>query len=277
MVMTLFGRRVHGKQQVANHPTLIPETPMVQALIFSTALSIVTGISEEIIFRGMIPAAIFHLTHSVPLALLGQAILFGAGHLSPAATGGENKVIGALQMAAGIWYGSFYLLAGGDVLPCIIAHILYDSHVLFETWMRANDQMDYTEKAVLQRLTKEDESRIRAIKKEVGSSLSAETLAFLRRFFYTFDYDHQGSLSKSDVRRAIAYAFARDAKQPTEDRVNDLFDRLIANRGEVVPHDLSQRLMLSEFLRMVLFIRANPSDEAPIDVLSQNTSPQHCE
>jgi Type II CAAX prenyl endopeptidase Rce1-like len=273
MVMALFGRRNHSQQQIANHPTLKPETPMTHALLFSTALSIATGICEEIIFRGMIPAAILYLTHSVLLALFGQAILFGVAHLSPGTTGGENKVIGSIQTLAGIWYGSFYLLAGGDILPCIVAHVLYDSHVLFETWMKANDQMDYTEEAVLQRLTKADENSIRKIKQEVGSSLSAETLAFLRRFFYTFDYDHLGSLSKSDVHRAIAYAFARDEAQPTEDRVNDLFDRLIAYREGILPDNLSQRLMLPEFLRMVLFIRGKPSEAAVEDVFSQNTTP----
>jgi hypothetical protein len=262
MVITLFGRRAFSQQknptEVAVHPTLKPETPMVHALLFSTALAIATGICEEITFRGMIPAAIFSLTHSVPCALFGQGILFGVGHLSPKATGGENKVVGLLQTASGIWYGSFYLLTGGDILPCIVAHVLYDSHVLMKTWMKANDQMDYTEEAVLQRLTKTDEEQIRKIKQEVGSGLSAETLAFLRRFFYTFDSDHKGSLSKSDVQRAVAYAFISGNQQPTEDRVNELFDRLIANREEGPPNDLSSRLMLPEFLRMVLFIRAHP-------------------
>jgi hypothetical protein len=262
MVMTLFGRRKHNhpptSHLIGGYQTLHAETPMLFALLFSTAIAIATGVSEEIIFRGLIPTAVVHLTHSIPLALIGQGILFGVGHQSPAATRGENKVISAMQTVSGTWYGVVYLLAGGDILPCIIAHALYDTHILMGTWMKINDQMDYTETAVLRRLTKMDEKEIRKIKLEVGSSLSAETLAFLRRFFYAFDYDHAGSLSRSDVQRAISYAFLRDTEQPTEERVNQLFDRLIGNRDEIATGDVASRLMLPEFLRMILFIRANP-------------------
>lgn len=263
MVMTLFGRRKHqhpiSSGPVGSHATLQVETPMPFALLLSTAIAIATGFSEEIIFRGFIPTAIVHITHSIPIALVGQGILFGIGHQSPAATRGENNVISAMQTVSGTWYGLVYLLAGGDILPCIVAHALYDTHILMETWMKINDQMDYTETAVLRRLTKTDEKQIRKIKLEVGSSLSAETLAFLRRFFYAFDYDHAGSLSRSDVQRAISYAFLRETEPPTEERVNQLFDRILANRDEIATGEMAGRLMLPEFLRMILFIRANPS------------------
>lgn len=263
MVMTLFGRRNHElsrtERDISDHPTLRPETPMMHALLCSTAIAVLTGLSEEIIFRGIIPSAIFQTVHSVPIALFGQAVLFGVGHQSSAATRGENRVIGTLQTVSGVWYGMVYLLAGGDILPAIIAHALYDLHVFMENWMQINDQMDYTEQAVLERLTKADANEVRRIKQEAGPNLSAETLAFLRRFFYAFDHDHAGSLSKSDVQRAISYACLQDAEPPTEDRVNDLFEKLIANRDETVQGDLVRRLMLPEFLRMILFIRENPS------------------
>lgn len=263
MVMTLFGRRNHElsrtERDISDHPTLRPETPMMHALLCSTAIAVLTGLSEEIIFRGIIPSAIFQTVHSVPIALFGQAVLFGVGHQSSAATRGENRVIGTLQTVSGVWYGMVYLLAGGDILPAIIAHALYDLHVFMENWMQINDQMDYTEQAVLERLTKADANEVRRIKQEAGPDFSAETLAFLRRFFYAFDHDHAGSLSKSDVQRAISYACLQDAEPPTEDRVNDLFEKLIANRDETVQGDLVRRLMLPEFLRMILFIRENPS------------------
>jgi len=232
---------------------------MMHALLCSTAIAVLTGLSEEIIFRGIIPSAIFQTVHSAPIALFGQAVLFGVGHQSSAATRGENRVIGTLQTVSGVWYGMVYLLAGGDILPAIIAHALYDLHVFMENWMQINDQMDYTEQAVLERLTKADANEVRRIKQEAGPDFSAETLAFLRRFFYAFDHDHAGSLSKSDVQRAISYACLQDAEPPTEDRVNDLFEKLIANRDETVQGDLVRRLMLPEFLRMILFIRENPS------------------
>lgn len=259
MVMTLFGRRDHeylrSERSIGDHPTLQPETPMMHALMFSSLIAVLTGISEEIVFRGLLPSAIMHGTHSVAAALFGQAMLFGIGHHSSEATRGENRVICSLQTASGVWYGMVYLLSGGDILPCIIGHALYDLHIFMETWMQINDQMDYTEEAVLQRMEIDDEKEIRALKQEAGSSLSVEMLIFLRRFFYSFDYERTGSLSRSDVQRAISYAFAQDEEQPTEDRVDDLFEKMLAKRGE--QGDTFDRLKLPEFLRMMLFIRTH--------------------
>lgn len=264
--MTLFGRRAHestgAEIEMTDSANIRPETPMMHALLFSTAIALLTGMSEEIIFRGMVPAAVFHQTESVIAALLFQAVLFGVGHQSPQASRGENNVVGKMQTASGLWYGLVYLLAGGDILPCIIAHAVYDLHIFMETWMQINDQMDYTEDAVLKRLTKADETEIRKIKQEAGPSLSVETLAFLRRFFYAFDRDRVGRLSKSDVQRAVTYAFQQDASQPSANRVDGLFQKLIAHREEAstkVRGEQEDRLRLSEFLRMILFLRANPS------------------
>jgi hypothetical protein len=266
MVMTLFGRRDHehpkSERYIGDHPNLHPETPMMHALLFSTVIAVLTGLSEEIVFRGMLPSAIMYGTHSVAAALVGQAVIFGLGHHSSAATRGENRVICSLQSLSGAWYGMVYLLAGGDILPAIIAHALYDVHVFMETWMQINDQMDYTEQAVLKRMIADDEKEIRALKKEAGSRLSVEMLVFLRRFFYAFDYDHVGSLSKSDVQRAISYAFHQDEEQPTEKRVNDLFDKILAKRDEAMQGDMAHRLKLPEFLRMMLFIRAHRKAQA---------------
>jgi len=258
MVMSLFGRREHDhKDNSVSYP---PETPMMHAMSLSIALAIITGFSEEIVFRGFLPLAIFHFAQSVPMTLIGQSLLFGLGHLSPQATLGENKVISGLQATNGLWYGLVYLAAGGDILPCIIAHALYDIHVFMETWMSINEQMDYTEAAVLERLSPDDEVEIRRIKEEAGPNLSTETLAHARRFFYAFDYEHRDSLSKSDVKRAVSYAFLHDHNQPSNERVSQLFDRMIKKRdlngSDAFSSNLQERLRLPEFLRLLFLLKA---------------------
>lgn len=258
MVMMLFGRREHDHSE-SSAQSYPPETPMLDALALSTALAIVTGLSEEVVFRGILPSTIFFLTQSVPVTLVGQAALFGVGHVSPHASLGENKVISGLQASTGLWHGLVYLMAGGDILPCIIAHVLYDMHVFFETWMKINDQMDWTESAVRKRLPLEDEIEIRRIKEEAGPSLSTETLAHARRFFFAFDYDHRGSLSLSDVKRAVSYAFLQDKVQPGEERVVDLFERMLQQRirdRRVTTRDVRDRLKLHEFLRLLFVLKA---------------------
>jgi membrane protease YdiL (CAAX protease family)/Ca2+-binding EF-hand superfamily protein len=256
MVMTLFGRREHEHKDGAASQT--PETPMMHALVLSTALALVTGVSEEIVFRGILPSVIFNFAQSVPVTLFGQAFLFGSCHLSQQSpSSGENKVVVGIQTTNGLWYGLVYLATGGDILPCIIAHALYDIHLFVETWMKINDQIDYTESSVLQMLNLDDEIEIRRIKREAGPALSTETLAHARRFFYAFDYEHRGSLSESDVKRAVSYAFLQGKVQPDEDRVADLFKRMLQERdGEFVEKSLRDRLRLSEFLKLLFLLKA---------------------
>ena len=263
MVMTLFGRREHTHgTDIDEHPILHAETPMFHVLFLAAGLAIITGLSEEFIFRCAIPAAIFHQTSSVLTALFGQAALFGIGHISSLAKTGENKVVASLQGATGVWHGLVYLMTGGDLLPCIIAHFVYDWHVFMETWMTTNSQMDYTNKAALTKLSQMEERELRKIKEEAGPSLTSQTLALARRFFYAFDYKHCSSLSKADVQRAITYAFLHDAKQPTEDRVSDLFDRILESREKdtdfVSTNDAGHRLVLPEFLRVLFLLKASP-------------------
>jgi membrane protease YdiL (CAAX protease family) len=257
MVMTLFGRREHEHKAGAVPQT--PETPMMHALVLSIALAMVTGVSEELVFRGILPSVFFNFAQSVPITLLGQAFLFGLSHLSPqSSSSGETKVVVGLQTTNGLWYGLVYLAAGGDILPCIIAHALYDIHVFVETWMKINDQIDYTESSVLQMLHPDDEVEIRRIRQEAGPNLSIETLAHARRFFYAFDYERRGSLSESDVKRAVSYAFLQGKVQPDEDRVADLFNRMLQERdGEFVEKSLQERLRLSEFLKLLFQLKAS--------------------
>lgn len=231
---------------------------MMHALVLSTALAMVTGVSEEIVFRGIFPSVIFNFAQSVPITLFVQAFLFGSGHLSPQSfSSGENKVVVGLQTTNGLWYGLVYLATGGDILPCIVAHALYDIHAFVETWVRINDQIDYTESSVLQMLHPDDVVEIRKIKREAGPSLSTETLAHARRFFYAFDYEHRGSLSESDVKRAVSFAFLQGKVQPDEDRVADLFKRMLQERdGESVEKSLQDRLGLSEFLKLLFLLKA---------------------
>ena len=83
-----------------------------------------TGCCEEIVFRGLIP----HLMKSTicqgntAVACIGQASLFALGHSSPKTSMQENKTVMSIQFLNGLWEGVLYLLVGGDIVPCIIAH-----------------------------------------------------------------------------------------------------------------------------------------------------------
>lgn len=254
----MFGRRIHNNENDAvDHPPTQPETPMIHTFLFSAAIAMLTGICEEVVFRGLTPASIFYYSHSFALAFFGQAFLFGLRHVSPKLSQAENKSGIALETTSGLWYGLLYILAGGDILPCIIAHALYDTHILMKTWMRTNDQMDYTDNAVLQQLTTTDKSELRKLKQEAGQGVPVETFAVLRRFFYAFDYERVGTLSKPDVQRAVCYAFINDVKKPDQDIVDEMFTNVLSAR---VHDDTTPRLRLPEFLRVIISLRANSID-----------------
>ena len=261
MVMTLFGRRRRQVRKGAlhAHPTLHRETELPEVVLAASGISLLAGLSEELVFRAAIPAAIVCLTQSTILALFVQALLFGHVHISPEAQRGENKVMCGLQTAHGLWLGVAYLAFNGDVLPCVVAHALYDLHVFVNTWLEVNNQMDYTDEAVLQRLTPWEAEQVGKIQQEAGPTLTAETLAFARRFFYAFDYEHRGSLSESDVQRAVSYAFLQDKVQPTQDRVSRLFGKILKKNGrETDDSDSRKRMELPEFLRLLFLLKANP-------------------
>lgn len=247
MVISLFGRR-----KTQEDPTA---TGTASVLLLAGAIALSTGISEEMVFREYLTKGIASLTHFMPLALVGQASLFALGHVSPKASSGENRIVGSLQFLNALWYSIVFTATGGDIVPCIIAHTLYDMHVLSETWTVINNQMDYTQEAFVSRLEKSEEEAIQRLQDEAGPSLSADTLNFARRFFYAFDYEQKGSLSLPDVQRAVTYAFMKDDIIPPPSQVESVFTKVLQNRKatEDAPSD---RMTVSEFLRVLFFLKS---------------------
>lgn len=272
MVVSLFGKRKnkHTKNGNAIGDTS-GTTSTSTVLVLSCLVAMCTAISEEVLFRGYLPTAIWSQSNSVLLALLGQASLFGLGHVHKNSTLIENKVVSGLQFVNGLWQGIVYLITG-DLLPCIIAHALYDMHVFVETWKQINDQMDWTALAVIKSLADNEEVEIRQLQKEIGTEkLSDETLAFCRRFFYAFDNEHRGSLSLRDVQRAITYAFLRDKIVPSEEQVRQAFFMVLENRG-AESEGPEQRLRLPDFLKLLLAFKAQAQAQAVTYI--QTTSPE---
>jgi membrane protease YdiL (CAAX protease family) len=235
MVVSLFGRR--------------GATTTLQVVVASLGMSLVTACAEETVFRGLLPAAIISATHSLPLAWTGQALLFGLGHYHKQSSNGENRIVVSLQALNGLLYGLVYYYGG---LPaCILTHTLYDMHVLVESWHSVNERIDYTETESNVVLTKREEEEILQIQEESGC-LTSEMLAFCRRFFYAFDYDRKGTLSLTDVQRAVSYAFLQDTVVPTQEQVHAMFDSMVSK----------DRLNLPQFLRLLFALRSQAYEQS---------------
>lgn len=304
LVMTVFGRRQEGDAETAGAPT----TTTAQAIGWGALLALVTAWSEEFVFRGMLQSGIYHWSlgsagssadvgASIFLAWAMQSIVFGlAGHTlvnhhlmmlssqmqqqgnGPAkhqqAANFKNieashRMIMELQTAQAAWLGAVYFMTGGDLLPCIVGHFLYNMHVLVKTWHGVNEQMDWTEAAqqsLSSFLSPEEVREMDELKKQAGKALTPEALEGCCRFFYAFDMERRRSLSLDDAQRAVSYAFFQDAHhlQPSQEAVSQAFARALKKRkrgenetpGAVQGTEESQRLNLPEFLRLLFQLRA---------------------
>jgi len=161
LVMTVFGRRQQGDAETAGAPT----TTTAQAIGWGALLALMTAWSEEFVFRGMMQSDIYHWSlgsagtsadvgASIFLAWAMQSIVFGlAGHTlvnhhlmmltSQMQQEGNNpakqqqaanfkniepshRMIMELQTAQAAWLGAVYFMTGGDLLPFIVGHFLYN-------------------------------------------------------------------------------------------------------------------------------------------------------
>lgn len=91
-------------------------------------LSINAGISEELVFRLAVPAALYGASGNAIVAVVGSLLLFGALHLYQGVTGiTASTVLGAVFF--------FTYVATGTILVPIVLHVLVDlrSFVLLPT------------------------------------------------------------------------------------------------------------------------------------------------
>jgi membrane protease YdiL (CAAX protease family) len=247
-----------------------------QVTAWSVLVTTLTAVSEEIVFRGYLSAAVMALTGSWAAAWLGPAALFGAGHAHAGSTFGENKIVTGFQTVNGLWYGLVYMCTG-SLVPGIMAHLLYDTHVLVAAWHDVNEQMDWTEAAYPTALSVGEQADITKIQTMSGDALTTETLNFCRRFFYAFDHDHVKSLSLVNVQQAVSYAFLQDKVAPSTDQVQDMFAMVLDERNDPRRHDdddpaadavtaqddlPADRLRLTEFLRLLFALRAQTYQKA---------------
>lgn len=273
LVVTLFGRRARrdkGSCAMNDPPfssSAVPTTSTTTALWHTLLLAGGTSATQETIFRWLIPALLFQFTHSVGMALVGQALLFGLYHVSPVSLQEkENQVLVAMQTVNGLVYAGLLVASGGSLWSCILAHMLYDLHVMTSSWHAVNDQIDWAQDHTdieKELLSSNDAKVLAALQEHSRGALTPENMQVLHRFFYAFDTDHQGYLSLQDVHKAISYSFWTMETEPSEAHVDSLFSAILAERPSdseagtgKQPEQPSDRLSWVEFVRLLVSLRA---------------------
>jgi len=104
-------------QSAAKASFLLPHG-LLESLIW-TAVAILSGVCEEIVYRGYLQRQLWSLIRSLPLAILLQAIIFAAAHIYQ---GWRPALI------TGVYGLSFGLLAAWrrSIVPGVFAHSLID-------------------------------------------------------------------------------------------------------------------------------------------------------
>lgn len=254
MCLTCFGRRNAPPDELLP-PQLkgktLPTTKPIEAFVPSLLMSAVTGFCEEAVFRRQVPAMLALLYGSgsgdILTPYLGQALLFGVGHLQPGNQPAENAVLLGLQTVNGLGFGLIYILSSGDIVSCMIAHCLYDTVTFFKTWKDANDQIDYADQMYLQPFSPDIDREVRRVLSQ--SKMDSQQFKKMKRLFYTFDFDKNKTLSLSEVRKGIAYMnLAKAGTPPPEAAIDAAFKATVQSREHDV--SLGPRLTFADFLRL---------------------------
>jgi hypothetical protein len=229
----------------------------------------------ESVFRRFVPAVIASSTGgNTLLAYLGQAVLFGLGHSNPKSPSGENAIVVGLQLFNGLGFGLLYLLSGGDLVPCVVAHALYDFVTFFGTWTSSNGQLEYAERMYAEPLAPEVEVQVQQLLSRASSGLPGrrgldpKLYRVVKRLFFVFDFDRNKTLSLSEVRKGVAYmALERAGTPPPTEQVDAMFRAAVQMREE--QDRLQQRsagagedrLSFPDFLRLYLSMLSRSSSD----------------
>jgi membrane protease YdiL (CAAX protease family) len=116
--------RMLGRSSAKSVASLLPQS-LLEILVW-IALSITAGICEELVFRGYLQRQLHALSGSVVVAVLVQALVFGAGH----GYQGWKQVV--VISVLGVLYGSLAAWRG-NVRVNVIAHAASD---IWEGWLR---------------------------------------------------------------------------------------------------------------------------------------------
>lgn len=101
---------------------ILPQTREELALYLP--LCAVAGVSEELVYRGVLFCALVGLLHNVPFAIAVAAIAFGLAH----ATQGAGSVAIIIGIGAAL---HALVLITGSLLPAVAVHIAYDATAAF--------------------------------------------------------------------------------------------------------------------------------------------------
>jgi len=183
-----------------------PKPLPLQAGVVSLALASLTGVVEEVTFRGQILPALANRVGGGSLAVgaVLSATLFAVLHTNPLSffKGGEatldNIVLLLLQIVNGGMFCVAFLLTGQNLAVPIVAHAIYDFYTFYKTHLvDVAGQMAYAQES---RLMWSKSSKIEA---KWASQRGDDFVLGVKQSFYQMDTNRDGLLSRKELRIAL--------------------------------------------------------------------------
>lgn len=210
-----------------------PTPKPVLALLVSAFLATLTGVVEEVTFRGqLIP--FFANRFAEGDILTGAALatlLFAVLHTNPAGffKGGDafldNSVLLALQLVNGSAFALLYLTTGNLAVP-IVAHALYDFYTFYKTHMvDVAGQMEYAKEQKDMPTLKNP-----LLEKRWIAERGQEFVDGVKQTFYLMDTNRDGVLSRKELRVAL-FSYGINLSPSQSEKVAEEADK--DNSGDI--------------------------------------------
>jgi len=189
-----------------------PKRQPVVALAVSAFLAGITGVVEEVTFRGLaLPRFADWSSNNLgpgdASLLVGAALstlLFAVLHTNPLSffKGGDatkdNLVLLAFQLVTGSIFAALFLGSGQNLAVPIGAHALYDFYTFYSTHLDVTGQMEYAATAAAQPGARS------AVEGKWRSARGEKFLEEARQTFYLMDSNKDGVLSRRELRIALS-------------------------------------------------------------------------
>lgn len=245
----------------------------VAAAVVALGLSLWTGVTEEVAFRGCLMPRLAEMFHSAPLGVAASSLLFGLAHWSFDVSV-ESAFLLTLQTFYGFCFALCYLLFDGPgtatlwdgttsdvtltgLLAAIGAHTLYDFRAFYDTHNEVAGQVAYTRRSLVSPPEVDAGGAVLERVRDIASEneLDEGFLTLTKTVFYYLDTNQDGYVDSKELRSGLctfgSSLRGTDGSQPPSMRdVSALI--------ESVDEDANQKLDIAEFLELVLKMEGNP-------------------
>lgn len=192
-----------------------PKPRPIVAAIVSLFLAGLTGLVEEVTFRGEILPTLtqwstlpgnlpfpVEQTQGIYYGVALSTFIFAALHVNPEgffkgrAAATDAGILLALQLCTGATFAGLYLATGNLAVP-IVSHALYDFYTFYKTHLVVTTQMEYAVRNL------EMDASPSAIEEKWIDMRGDTFVREARQTFYLMDTNRDGTVSREELRVAL--------------------------------------------------------------------------